>query len=205
VALTHAHHDHIDGLHAVLQNFTVGELWVGRDEETETYRSLLAEAKARGVTIVHKEQGNEFDWDGVRGDVLWPPQEAAAAEASNDDSLVMRITDASTNFVLPGDAEQSVENQLADNHLPLAAEFLKVPHHGSKTSSTEKFLEAVGPKVAVVSVGDSNPYGHPAQSVVERYAQDGIRLLRTDRDGAVTTVSDGKSLSVHSYVQGHPR
>jgi competence protein ComEC len=209
VALTHAHHDHIDGLHAVLQNFEVGELWVGRDEETAAYKSLLSEASARGVAIVHKEQGSDFDWDGVTGHVLWPPKEAAAKEASNDDSLVMRFTDGSLHFMLPGDAEQSVENELAgeqaSDQAPLAAEFLKVPHHGSKTSSTAKFLDAVAPKVAVASVGESNPYGHPAEIVVERYAQDGIRLLRTDRDGAVTALSDGKSLSVQSYAEEHPR
>jgi competence protein ComEC len=203
VALTHAHHDHIDGLHAVLQNFSVGELWVGRDEETEAYRSLLAEAGARGVAIVHREQGDDFDWNGLKGHVLWPPHEAAAKEASNDDSLVMRLTDGSLHFMLPGDAEQGVENQLAGEQAPLAAEFLKVPHHGSKTSSTEKFLQAVAPKIAVASVGESNPYGHPAETVVERYSQDGIRLLRTDRDGAVTVLSDGKSLSVHTYAEEH--
>jgi competence protein ComEC len=203
VALTHAHHDHIDGLHAVLQNFNVGELWVGRDEETAAYRSLLDEARARGVMIIHKEQGNNFEWDGVSGQVLWPPREAATTEASNDDSLVMRITDGAMHFMLPGDAEQSVENELASEQAPLAAEFLKVPHHGSKTSSTQKFLAAVEPQIAVVSAGESNPYGHPAESVVERYAQDGVRLLRTDRDGAVTALSDGKNLSVRSYAQEH--
>jgi competence protein ComEC len=189
----------------VLQNFSVGELWVGRDEETEAYRSLLAEAAARGVAIVHREQGDDFDWDAVKGHVLWPPHEAAAKEASNDDSLVMRLTDRSLHFMLPGDAEQSVENQLASEQAPLAAEFLKVPHHGSKTSSTEKFLQAVAPKIAVASVGESNPYGHPAETVVERYSQDGIRLLRTDRDGAVTLLSDGKILSVHTYAEEHPQ
>ncbi len=203
VALTHAHHDHIDGLHAVLENFSVGELWVGRDIESAAYRTLLAEAGAHGVTIVHKEQGSDFNWDGVAGDVLWPPHEVAAAEASNDDSLVMRLTDGSLHFMLPGDAEQSVENELASEQAPLAAEFLKVPHHGSKTSSTEKFLEAVAPKVAVASVGEFNPYGHPAESVVARYSEDGIRFLRTDRDGAVTVLSDGKSLSVRTYAEEH--
>jgi competence protein ComEC len=115
----------------------------------------------------------------------------------------MRFTDGSFHFILPGDAEQKVENQLAGESAPLGAEFLKVPHHGSKTSSTQTFLEAVAPKIAVASVGESNPYGHPAESVVERYSQDGIRLLRTDRDGAVTALSDGKSLSVHTFAEAH--
>jgi len=85
IALTHAHHDHLDGFHAVLENFKVGELWVGRDEETPAFESLLAEARDHGVEIVHKQQGDSFEWGGVKGKVLWPPLEAATAEASNDD------------------------------------------------------------------------------------------------------------------------
>ncbi len=92
VALTHAHHDHIDGLRSVLQNFRVGELWVGRDEETPAFKALLAEARARGVTIVQKERGSDFQWDGVEGDVLWPEDISAVPQAANDNSLVMRLT-----------------------------------------------------------------------------------------------------------------
>jgi competence protein ComEC len=76
-----------------------------------------------------------------------------------------------------------------------------VPHHGSKTSSTQAFLGAVAPHFAVVSVGESNAFGHPAPEIVERYQGDGIRLLRTDRDGAITTLTDGQNLLVHTYVE----
>jgi competence protein ComEC len=92
-----------------------------------------------------------------------------------------------------------------ENHAPLAVDFLKVPHHGSKSSSTEAFLAAVAPRVAVVSVGEANAFGHPAQAVVERYEQSGVRLLRTDRDGAVTALTDGHSLEVHTFIESHPR
>lgn len=201
VALTHAHHDHIDGLFSVLDNFRVGELWIGRDEDTAAFRALLAEARSRGVRIVRKTQGGEFDWDGVHGDVLWPPQESAVNEASNDDSLVMRLKDSSVSFLLPGDAQERVEDRLVKEHAPLAADFLKVPHHGSKTSSTALFLAAVHPRIAAVSVGEGNPFGHPAEEIVERYAGDGIHLLRTDRDGAVTASTDGRSLTVRSFVE----
>ncbi|HXR09540.1 MAG TPA: hypothetical protein VN792_02125, partial [Candidatus Acidoferrales bacterium] len=74
--------------------------------------------------------------------------------------------------------------------------------HGSKTSSTEVFLAAVAPRVAVVSVGEANSFGHPSEDVIERYEHSGVRLLRTDRDGAVT---DGQNLSVHSYAEQYPR
>jgi competence protein ComEC len=203
VALTHAHHDHLDGLHAVLANFRVRELWIGRDEETPAFESLLAEARARGVAIVHQTQGAQFDWDGTLGEVLWPPVEPSVSEASNDDSLVMRISDGSVRFLLPGDAQQKVEDLLVEQHAPLEATFLKVPHHGSKTSSTEAFLAAVAPQVAVVSVGEGNAFGQPAENVVERYARASVRFLRTDRDGAVTALTDGQSLSVQTFSETH--
>jgi competence protein ComEC len=205
VALTHAHHDHLDGLHSILENFQVRELWVGRDEETSAIKALLAEASQRGVQIVHKVSGARFDWDGVTGEFLWPADTGPVNEASNDDSLVLRITDGRMHFLLPGDAQQRSEDELVGKHAPLAADFLKVPHHGSKTSSTEAFLAAVAPRVAVVSVGDANPFGHPAETIIERYAHDGVRLLRTDRDGAVTALTDGQNLSVQTFLERHQK
>jgi competence protein ComEC len=192
-------------LHAVLVNFRVRELWIGRDEMTPAFESLLAEARAHGVAIVHQTQGAQFDWDGTRGEILWPPVEPSASEASNDDSLVMRISDGPVRFLLPGDAQQKVEDLLVEQHAPLEATFLKVPHHGSKTSSTEAFLAAVAPRVAVVSVGDGNPFGQPAENVVERYMRAGVRFLRTDRDGAVTALTDGQNLTVHAFAETQPQ
>jgi competence protein ComEC len=205
VALTHAHHDHLDGLHSVIANFKIGELWIGRHEETPAFLALLSEARARGIQVVQEVQGRTFDWDGVRGDVLWPADVSEVDKAANDNSLVMRIQDGEESFLLPGDIEKKVENELVDEHAPLAANFLKVPHHGSKTSSTDAFVGAVGPRVAVVSVGEGNQFGHPVDSVVERYARAGVRFLRTDRDGAVTSVTDGHDLVVHTFAEEHPK
>jgi len=204
VALTHAHHHHLDGLHGVIANFDVGELWIGRHEETPAFFVLLAEARARGIQIVQEVQGRTFDWDGVRGDVLWPADVSEVEKAANDNSLVMRIRDGEESFLLPGDIEKKMENELVGEHAPLAANFLKVPHHGSKTSSTDAFVGAVRPSVAVVSVGEGNQFGHPVDSVVERYARAGVRFLRTDRDGAVTALTDGHELVVHTFAEEHP-
>ena len=205
VALTHAHHDHLDGLHSVIANFKVGELWIGRHEETPAFLALLSEARARGIQVVQEIQGRTFDWDGVRGNVLWPADVSEVDKAANDNSLVMRIQDGEESFLLPGDIEKKVENELVDEHAPLAANFLKVPHHGSKTSSTDAFVGAVGPRVAVVWVRERNQFGHPVDSVVERYARAGVRFLRTDRDGAVTSVTDGHDLVVHTFAEEHPQ
>jgi competence protein ComEC len=204
VALTHAHHDHLDGLHSVLQNFHVGELWIGRDEETHAFEDLLKEAREHGVRVVHEVSGSKFDWEGVTGEVLWPADLTPVNEASNDDSLVLRLEDGSVRFLLAGDIQKKVEQRLVKEDAEITADFLKVPHHGSKTSSTPDFVAAVAPKVAVVSAGEANPFGHPAPGTVERYAQAGVRLLRTDRDGAVTALTDGHALTVTTFAESHP-
>jgi competence protein ComEC len=204
VALTHAHHDHLDGLHSVLQNFRVGELWIGRDEETAAFENLLNEARERGIRIVHEVSGNKFNWDGVTGNVLWPADLTPVNEASNDDSLVLRLENGSVRFLLAGDIQKKVEQRLVGEHAQITADFLKVPHHGSKTSSTRDFVAAVAPKVAVVSAGEANPFGHPAEGTIERYAQAGVHLLRTDRNGAVTALTDGHALTVTTFVESHP-
>ena len=169
--------------------FRSRELWIGRDEETPAFLSLLNEARARGTTIVQQIRGHDFDWDGVKARVLWPADISEVTKPSNDDSLVMTLDDGIVNFLLPGDIEKKVENELVAEDAPLKADFLKVPHHGSKTSSTDAFVAAVAPKFAVVSVGDGNQFGHPVDSVVARYAAAGVRFLRTDRDGEVTALS----------------
>jgi competence protein ComEC len=205
VTLTHAHHDHLDGLHAVLKNFRVGELWIGRDEETPAFASLLAEARERGVTVVTETQGRQFNFDGVSGSVLWPVDVSTVTKAANDNSIVLRLQDGAEKFLLPGDIEKRAENDLVDENASLSADFLKVPHHGSKTSSTDAFVAAVAPKVAVVSVGVDNPFGHPVDAVIERYKSAGVRFLRTDEDGAVTATTDGTSLTVTTYADEHPQ
>lgn len=202
VLLSHAHHDHIDGLRAVLNNFCVGELWVGRDENATAYRDLLAEAAAHHVKIAHEKQGDNFDWDGVQGQILWPENATEAPAAANNDSVVLRLKDQRIRFLFSGDIERQVETAITQEHKPLAADFLKVPHHGSKTSSTEAFLDAVNPRVAVISVGEGNSYGLPDAEIVDRYRSKAIRLLRTDQDGAVTASTGGRTLAVRVFV--HP-
>ena len=199
VALTHADHDHIDGLYAVLDNFRVGEIWIGREDERPAFRRLMAEARTRGVKIVQVAQGIGFDASGARLDVLWPPA-GGAGEKSNDNSIVLRMSDGRVHFLLTGDIEKQAETELVSEQTSLAADFLKAPHHGSKTSSTDAFLAAVQPRVAAISVGAGNAFGQPAESVVERYEGRGVQVLRTDQDGAVTASTDGSRLIVREYA-----
>jgi competence protein ComEC len=204
VALTHADHDHVDGLYSVLQNFKVGELWVGWDDPRPAFARLLQEARSRGIRIVHINEGQQFHFGAAQADVLWPPS-GGMGDTPNNNCVVLRLSDGRNQFLLTGDIEKPAEEQLATDGEPLASEFLKVPHHGSKSSSSEVFLRAVKPRVAVISVGVSNPFGHPVASVVERYQRDGIRLLRTDRDGAVTALAGGNYPQVTAYAEQQTR
>ena len=201
VALTHAHNDHLDGLKAVLENFAVSELWYGREVSSRAFQELRDLARARGAKLKQLHRGDHFEWGGVTGMVLWPEDVSATPVARNDDSLVLRLEHGTTTFLLTGDVEKPVEQELVTRGDPLRADFLKVAHHGSRTSSTSSLLEAAAPQVAVASFGEDNPFGYPHREVVARLCAQRVRFLRTDRDGAVSAISDGRSLAVETYAE----
>jgi competence protein ComEC len=201
VALTHAHQDHLGGLGAVLENFRVRELWVGRDVASPAFQALLEHAQARGVRVVHRLRGATFAWEGVAGRVLWPDTSDEVPSAKNNDSMVLRLEHGSLALLLPGDIEGPVERELLADGDPLAADFLKVAHHGSKTSTSAKWLAQVVPRAAAISVGENNTFGHPNPDVLERLRAAGVRVLRTDRDGAITALSDAQALRIQCFAQ----
>jgi competence protein ComEC len=157
-------------------------------------------AHRRKTPIEHELRGKSPSWDGVDGDFLWPqtaPEEIATS-AKNNDSLMLRLHYGRLNILLPGDAEKQVEREiLSENSAEeLHSEVLKIGHHGSKNSTMPEFLAAVQPRVGIISAG----YGHPSPEILERLENAGVRILRTDRDGAVHVLTDGTRLEITRFL-----
>jgi competence protein ComEC len=194
---THAHADHIGGLPALLENFHAGELWTGANSENPAWCALRERARKDGVRIVPLHRGQRFRYGGAELEVLAPAVDYVAKETPhNNDSLAFRVTFGRHSFLLSGDIERQVEAELVAEGLLRKTDVLKVPHHGSKTSSTAAFLNLLRPAFAVMSAGFENSYGHPHPDVLQRYEERQTCVLRTDLDGLVTVRSDGRRLEM---------
>jgi competence protein ComEC len=197
MACTHAHADHIGGMPALLENFHAKELWTGANSENPAWRALRDRARQDGVRIVPLHRGQCFNYGGAQLEVLAPSLDYEPKEAPhNNDSLAFRVTFGRHSFLLSGDIERQVEAELVAEGLLRKTDVLKVPHHGSKTSSTAAFLDLLQPAFAVMSAGFENSYGHPHAEVLERYRERHSCVLRTDLDGLVTVRSDGRRLGM---------
>jgi competence protein ComEC len=200
IVLSHAHSDHMGGMPAVMRNFRPRELWVSIDPNSEAYRALLVEAAQLGVVVRHLYAGDRVAWDGTEVTVLAPEAGYAnMGQPVNNDSLVMRIQYGRASVLLEGDAEAPSERAMLAHGRVSAVTLLKVGHHGSRTSTTQEFLDAAAPKDAVVSVGLGNTFGHPRYEVIERIAEARTRLYRTDEFG-LTTFLLGRDGGVQEVV-----
>ena len=187
LVLSHAHSDHMGGMPAVMRNFRPRELWVSIDPNSEAYRALLEEAKDLGVSVRHFYAGDQFSWGGMEVAILAPEAGYSnSGEPVNNDSLVMRMQYGKSSVLLEGDAEAPSERTMLARGRVEPVTLLKIGHHGSRTSTTQEFLNAAAPKDAVVSVGRGNTFGHPRYEVIERIADARTKLYRTDEFGLTT-------------------
>ncbi len=207
--LTHPDDDHVGGASSILERVRVGRVLIsGLTLTSASYTRALNTARRLGVPIVTVRRGQKLDFrDGVVADVLNPPGGDVPpdrAHADNNGSLVVRVREGETAVMLTGDAEEPAEQDIIASGLDLRADVLKLGHHGSRTSSSEEFLDAVHPKLAIVSAGIRNQFGHPHPEVLQRLATRGIRVLRTDLDGAITITSDGHTLRATTALSRGP-
>lgn len=195
--LSHPHADHIGGAGSVIRRVPVGFVWDGGyAQESSVYEDVLEATRERGVAWRAARPGEALDIDGVHLTVLSPDSaEIAAAPDANAASVVVMAEYRGVRVLLTGDAEREVEARLVQRLGPnLRADVLKVGHHGSATSTTEALLNVVGPRVALVSVGAGNRYGHPSPDVLEALNAHGAHVLRTDDGGTIVVSTDGSDV-----------
>lgn len=190
IVATHAHQDHTGGLRALIENFHPAELWTGANPPSD----LAAYARKQGVRVVEQHAGPEIPFSGAALQVLAPAPDYVPAAPGNNDSLVLRVRHRSRAFLLMGDLERAEEQRLLASGQPIAADVLKVGHHGSRTSTTQEFLDAVSPFAAVISAGYENSFGHPHPDVLSRLTARRAAILRTDQLGLVTVLTDGRRI-----------
>ena len=207
VVLSHPHPDHFTGLESVIRAVDVGEFWDTGQGLAQgagpIYARIHALLRERGIPVRGPaELCGEHLRGGVRVQVLSPCPGFRQGIGANDNSFVIRLPWGKRAFLFTGDAEHEAESLLLARGAPLSADFLKVGHHGSRTSSTPAFLDAVAPRVATMSTGVRNRFGHPHAPTLQKLAARGILALRTDRFGALRIETDGAGLGIHSVADG---
>lgn len=211
IVLTHPHTDHATGLIGVLRRYNVLHFVTEKlKSKTATYQRLEDALAAKNLIAKYLVSGDRIDFSD-KTDILtlWPSQEwlnnsqLQAQNSKNDSqnldvngfSLIQVLSYGKFKVLLTGDAGSSTEDKIAAQVGKV--DVLKVPHHGSKTGMSDYFLSQINPSIAIISVGVNNRYGHPAKTALDLLKNHNIKYLRTDKDGAIEIISDGKSFSVN--------
>jgi competence protein ComEC len=212
LVLTHPDPDHLKGLNFIASHFSIGQFWEsGLRSDSEFYSGLeetLLKKKVERVSLNEKTPPQIIH--GVQISFLNPPGRVDPSKGGrnpssfNNQSLVIKLKFKNIEVLLPGDIEKETEDRLTRGAHPLRADILKIPHHGSASSSTPLFLETVKPTTAVLSVGERNIGRLPHPEVLKRYEQLGTRIFRTDRQGAITVVTDGEKIEITPFVKSEP-
>ena len=202
ILLSHPHDDHVGGLITVLRNLPVGlVLDSGQAHTSYSYEEFLKLIKEKRIPYRIVKAGGEIKgFKGVKIFVLSPPPRLFKGTGSdiNNNSLVLKMTYGKVSLLFTGDIEKEAEEGLLRYGHYLKSTLIKVPHHGGRTSSTPGFLDLVNPRLAVISVGRRNPFHHPAPETLRRYKERGVKIYRTDRQGAIIFTSNGRSFRVRT-------
>lgn len=194
---THPHEDHIGGLDDVINNFEVGTVIMPEAEtNTKTFEDVLDAIDAQGLSITAPVPGDVYDFGGIQFTILAPNGDSYSS--LNNYSVVLQVVNGQDSFLFTGDAETESEQEMLQNGLSLRSTVLKVGHHGSRSSSSEEFLNAVSPTYAIISCETGNDYGHPHQETLDRLQAHKISYFRTDTQGTIIAYSDGNGVTFNT-------
>ncbi|MGI2328672.1 MBL fold metallo-hydrolase [Planococcus sp. YIM B11945] len=197
---THPDSDHIGQLADVVENFDVGEVWMpGNESSSDTFIRTLKAIDSTGTDYYEPRTGETFDLGELEIEVLYPEE---ATGKANEESISFRLTYGDVRFVFTGDSGIKEEQNMIDSGMKLDADILHLGHHGSNTSTSNAFLKAVSPEVAIYSAGADNSYGHPHAEVIAAAENAGANVFGTDVNGTIIVETDGKTYSVSPERQG---
>ncbi|MCL2235964.1 MAG: MBL fold metallo-hydrolase [Defluviitaleaceae bacterium] len=195
VIATHPHADHIGGLIPIISEFPIGTLIMPNVTHTTlTFERFIEALENSHINVSPPVIGDTFAFGEAVFTIIAP--NSSGYSNLNDYSVATHLTFGSTSFLFTGDAERTSEGEMVALH-SLSANVLHVGHHGSNTSTTEEFLSAVSPQIAVISVGANNTFGHPHSQVITRLVSHGVRVYRTDIHGNITITSNGTNVTVN--------
>jgi competence protein ComEC len=207
---THPHADHIGGMRQVIEKVEVKNfLDSGQVFASDEYERLLRTIRDNRIKFIEAKRGMKFDLDsGVKlevsnpqGDGQWITKVRPNGSIENANSVALRLSYGDFSMLFTGDAEFETEALMMKSGAPLRAQVLKVGHHGSRHATSGKFLEAVNPEAAIISCGDDNKYGHPAQPTLDRLRRANVKVYRTDLSGEIAIITDGKKFDIRPTRQ----
>lgn len=194
VIATHPDADHIGGVDVVLYKFDCGTVIMPEVEnDTRTYEDVVQVIEEKDYPVAAPVVGEQYALGSAVFTIIAPNKDYGTD--LNNSSVGILLEHGDNRFLLTGDAEEEAEADILANGIDISADVYKAGHHGSKTASTEEFLNAVNPEYAVISCGEENSYGHPHAEVLNRFRSMGIDVFRTDEQGTIVAVSDGRELT----------
>ena len=201
VIASHPHADHIGGLPKVLDVVSAKKfLDSGQEHPTATYEKMLTKVKEKIGKLTIARAGQKFELDsGIKLEVLGPSEpllERVSGSIENANSVILMLTYGGFRMIFTGDSEDETEQRLLEKGFNLKAQVLKVAHHGSQYATSDDFLKKVNPEAAIISCGEDNNYGHPAPPTLEKLKNDKVKVYRTDLQGQITVISDGKNYQI---------
>ena len=204
---THAHEDHIGSLDDVVNSYDFDTfLFPKSTTTTKNFENLVLAVQAKDKKFTTPEVGKTYELGDAVFQILAPNSDSYSS--LNNYSIVIKLTYGQNTFLFTGDAESISESEMLDKGIDVSADVLKVGHHGSTTSTSKKFLEAVNPKYAVISCGQNNTYKHPTRTTMTKFQNAGIPVYRTDESGTIECISDGTTITfnvepgTYSYLGG---
>ena len=199
IFLTHCHEDHAAGAGSIVKKIPVGEIITAGESKSDYAESMaISELSSKLKNLRQGKDGEIFDIDGVKVEILYAPKFISTV-TGNEVSNVYKVTFGNASFLFTGDLIKENETVILREKKDIRSTVLKVAHHGSKTSSSREFIEAVQPKYAVFCVGANNTFGHPRSEVIELMKEFNAKIYRTDIHGAIVFTTDGNNISVFTF------